>query len=250
MSAASADPVDANIKWLEKSDTLLGDSVKSLTASVETNAEAVGLRKARHPLIVTVIGILAILGARSDVLHGVRQRRQRRGDRVRRHRRERRRLDRGAGLRSGVGPSTAHGGGLEAVRPADRPQALHPARRGRPPEDAAEHLGRRQDLDERRQRDREDLRATAALRRAVRTREGVVGRAGEVLRHDLARLVLGRQHGRLRCRRLQYRDRRVQRRVGIHHLVVVEFGGFSSGGGSGGGGASGGGGGGGGGGGI
>ena len=63
VSAASADPVDANIKWLEKSDTLLGDSVKSLTTSVETNAEAVGLRKARHPLIVTVIGILAILGA-------------------------------------------------------------------------------------------------------------------------------------------------------------------------------------------
>jgi len=63
VSAASADPVDANIKWLEKSDTMLGDSVKELTDSVETNAEAVGLRKARHPLIVTVIGILAILGA-------------------------------------------------------------------------------------------------------------------------------------------------------------------------------------------
>ncbi len=60
---ASADPADANIKWLEKSDTLLGDSVKSITASVETNAEAVGLRKPRHPLIVTVIGVLAIVGA-------------------------------------------------------------------------------------------------------------------------------------------------------------------------------------------
>jgi uncharacterized membrane protein YgcG len=63
VGAASDDPVDSNIKWLEKSDTLLGDSVKALTTSVETNAEAVGLRKARHPLIVTVVGILAILGA-------------------------------------------------------------------------------------------------------------------------------------------------------------------------------------------
>jgi len=63
VNAASADPVDANIKWFEKSDTLLGDSVKSLTTSVEQNAEAVGLRKGRHPVIVTVIGILAILGA-------------------------------------------------------------------------------------------------------------------------------------------------------------------------------------------
>jgi len=63
VGAASADPVDANIKWLEKSDTLLGDSVKSLTTSVETNAEAVGLRKGRHPGVVTIIGILAILGA-------------------------------------------------------------------------------------------------------------------------------------------------------------------------------------------
>jgi uncharacterized membrane protein YgcG len=62
-SAASPDPVDSNIKWLEKSDTLLGDSVKSLTTSVEQNAEAVGLRKARHPAIVTVIGVLAIVGA-------------------------------------------------------------------------------------------------------------------------------------------------------------------------------------------
>jgi len=59
----SSDPVDANIKWFEKSDTLLGDAVKSLTTSVEQNAEAVGLRKGRHPVIVTVIGLLAILGA-------------------------------------------------------------------------------------------------------------------------------------------------------------------------------------------
>lgn len=59
----SSDPVDANIKWFEKSDTLLGDAVKSLTTSVEQNAEAVGLRKGRHPVIVTVIGVLAILGA-------------------------------------------------------------------------------------------------------------------------------------------------------------------------------------------
>jgi uncharacterized membrane protein YgcG len=54
---------DANIKWLEKSDTELGDAVKALTTSVESNAEAVGLRKARHPAIVTVIGVLAIVGA-------------------------------------------------------------------------------------------------------------------------------------------------------------------------------------------
>ena len=52
-----------DITWLQKSDTLLGDSVKALTASVETHAEAVGLRKARHPLIVTVIGVLAVVGA-------------------------------------------------------------------------------------------------------------------------------------------------------------------------------------------
>ncbi|MEO6533737.1 MAG: DUF2207 domain-containing protein [Pseudolysinimonas sp.] len=63
VSASSADPVDANVKWLEKGDTLLGDSVKAITDSVETNAEAVGLRKARHPAIVSVIGVLAILGA-------------------------------------------------------------------------------------------------------------------------------------------------------------------------------------------
>jgi uncharacterized membrane protein YgcG len=59
----SAGPVDANIKWFSKRDTLLGDAVKSITTSVEQNAEASGLRKARHPAIVTVIGILAILGA-------------------------------------------------------------------------------------------------------------------------------------------------------------------------------------------
>ena len=59
----SADPVDANIKWFSKSDTMLGDAVKSLTTSVEQNAEAVGLRKGRHPAIVTIIGLLAILGA-------------------------------------------------------------------------------------------------------------------------------------------------------------------------------------------
>jgi uncharacterized membrane protein YgcG len=63
VSASSDDPVDANIKWLEKSDTLLGDSVKEITTAVEANAEAIGLRKARHPAIVTVIGVLAILGA-------------------------------------------------------------------------------------------------------------------------------------------------------------------------------------------
>jgi len=63
VSTASADPVDANVKWLHKSDTLLGDSVKSLTTSVEANAEAAGLRKGRHPVIVTVIGLLAVLGA-------------------------------------------------------------------------------------------------------------------------------------------------------------------------------------------
>jgi uncharacterized membrane protein YgcG len=57
------DPVDANVKWLEKNDVLLGDSVKSLIKSVESNAEAVGLRKARHPAIVTVIGVLAVVGA-------------------------------------------------------------------------------------------------------------------------------------------------------------------------------------------
>jgi uncharacterized membrane protein YgcG len=62
-SSASADPVDANVKWLEKNDTELGDAVKLLTTSVESNAESVGLRKARHPAIVTVIGVLAILGA-------------------------------------------------------------------------------------------------------------------------------------------------------------------------------------------
>ena len=62
-STASTDPVDANIKWLEKKDTLLGDSVQEITKSVEANAEAVGLRKARHPAIVTIIGVLAILGA-------------------------------------------------------------------------------------------------------------------------------------------------------------------------------------------
>jgi len=62
-ASASADPVDANIKWFEKSDTMLGDAVKSLTTSVEQNAESVGLRKARHPAIVTIIGLLAILGA-------------------------------------------------------------------------------------------------------------------------------------------------------------------------------------------
>ena len=59
----SSAPVDANIKWLEKKDTLLGDSVQELTKSVESNAEAVGLRKARHPAVVTIIGVLAILGA-------------------------------------------------------------------------------------------------------------------------------------------------------------------------------------------
>ena len=63
VTASSSDPVDANIKWLEKNDTLLGDSVQELTKSVESNAEAVGLRKARHPALVTVIGVLAILGA-------------------------------------------------------------------------------------------------------------------------------------------------------------------------------------------
>jgi len=63
VSATSADPVDANIKWLEKSDTMLGDNVKTLTATVESNAEANGLRKARHPAIVTIIGILAVVGA-------------------------------------------------------------------------------------------------------------------------------------------------------------------------------------------
>ena len=62
-ASAASDPVDANIKWFEKSDTMLGDAVKSLTTSVEQNAEAVGLRKGRHPVIVTVIGLLAILGA-------------------------------------------------------------------------------------------------------------------------------------------------------------------------------------------
>jgi len=62
-ASAASDPVDANIKWFEKSDTMLGDAVKSLTTSVEQNAEAVGLRKGRHPVIVTVIGVLAILGA-------------------------------------------------------------------------------------------------------------------------------------------------------------------------------------------
>jgi len=62
-ASASADPVDANIKWFSKSDTMLGDAVKSLTTSVEQNAESVGLRKGRHPAIVTIIGLLAILGA-------------------------------------------------------------------------------------------------------------------------------------------------------------------------------------------
>jgi uncharacterized membrane protein YgcG len=63
VSTTSTDPVDANIKWLEKKDTLLGDSVQELTKSVEANAEAVGLRKARHPAVVTIIGVLAVLGA-------------------------------------------------------------------------------------------------------------------------------------------------------------------------------------------
>ncbi|HEY4225650.1 MAG TPA: DUF2207 domain-containing protein [Pseudolysinimonas sp.] len=54
---------DAGVKWLKKDDTLLGDSVRTLTKSVEANAESVGLRKPRHPAIVTVIGILAIVGA-------------------------------------------------------------------------------------------------------------------------------------------------------------------------------------------
>ncbi|MEP6844325.1 MAG: DUF2207 domain-containing protein, partial [Pseudolysinimonas sp.] len=63
MTGASSDPADANIKWLEKKDVLLGASVKALTKSVEANAEAVGLRKARHPAIVTLLGVLAIVGA-------------------------------------------------------------------------------------------------------------------------------------------------------------------------------------------
>lgn len=59
----SGDPTNADVKWLEKDDVLLGDSVRVLTKSVQANAEAVGLRKARHPAIVTVIGVLAVVGA-------------------------------------------------------------------------------------------------------------------------------------------------------------------------------------------
>ena len=60
---SGGDPVDSNVKWLTKSDTRLGDAVRRLTKAVEANAEAVGLRKARHPGIVTVVGLLAIVGA-------------------------------------------------------------------------------------------------------------------------------------------------------------------------------------------
>ena len=87
---------------------------------------------------------------------------------------------------------------------------VHQARRGRPPEGAAEPAGRRAEpgLGRRPARGAEAQREAAALRGAVRPREGVGGGAQQVLRRGVAGLVLG-------LGRVQRRDLRVEHRLDL-----------------------------------